>query len=177
MTSILIKNGKIIDGTENPWFKADLLIEGSKISKISPKIEGVRAEEVIDASGLIVSPGFIDIHTHSDLPILLSRGDNVLTQGVTTHVVGNCGFSMTPIKPEVFESEDIDLFKKVLGFKDNSEIFSNLNAYLDAAQKKGIPINMIPLIGHSILRINTKYAEGMNSISCLLDTGSDLNLY
>ncbi len=154
MTSILIKNGKIIDGTGNPWFRADLLIEGSKISKISPKIEGVKAEEVIDASGLIVSPGFIDIHTHSDLSILKARGDNVLTQGVTTHVVGNCGFSPTPIKPEVFNNEDADVFKQMLGYKDKSEIFSNLNEYINTAQKEGIPINMIPLVGHSILRVN-----------------------
>ena len=98
MSSFIIKNGKIVDGTGNPWFKADLLITEGKIKLISPNIQNFEADEKIDASGLIVSPGFIDIHTHSDYNILFSRGENVLTQGVTTHVAGNCGFSITPIK-------------------------------------------------------------------------------
>ena len=92
--SFLIKHGKIIDGTGNPWFKADILIDNGYIKEISQDMSNKDVDEIIDASNLIVSPGFIDIHTHSDFTVLFSHGENILTQGVTTHVVGNCGFSI-----------------------------------------------------------------------------------
>ena len=150
----LIKNGKIIDGTGNPWFKADLLIENGKIKKIAPNIEGTKAEEVIDASGLIVSPGFIDIHTHSDATVLMSRAENVLTQGVTTHVVGNCGFSMAPINPNMDkDDETMKTFITMIGGGNAEFTFTNLKEYLEGLKQKGIPINIAPLIGHSMLRI------------------------
>ncbi len=160
MTSFLIKNGKIIDGTGNPWFKADLLIDNGKIKKIAPKISKDEAEEIIDASGLIVSPGFIDIHTHSDFTVLLSRGDNVLTQGVTTHAVGNCGFSMTPANPDADkDDEPYNTFKTMLGVGDYEFNYFNLKDYLEGLKQNGIPINVVPFIGHSMLRI---YVMGLN---------------
>ena len=158
METFVIQNGKVIDGTGNPWFKADLLIENGKIKKIAPKIRKDDAETAIDASGLIVSPGFIDIHTHSDLSIFSSRGENVLTQGVTTHVVGNCGFSMTPpINPDKIPKDDIEMFGSMLGGSENFEkglVHKNLNDYLEALKQKKIPINIIPFIGHSMIRAN-----------------------
>ncbi|MHA1254417.1 MAG: N-acyl-D-amino-acid deacylase family protein, partial [Promethearchaeota archaeon] len=158
MNTTLIKNGKLIDGTGNPWFKADLLIENEKIKKIAPRININEAEEVIDASGLIVSPGFIDIHTHSDATILVSRGDNVLSQGVTTHVIGNCGGSLTPINPEMEDKfkddETFNMLKSIITEGIEVPIYHNLNDYLEDLRKRRIPINVIPLIGHSTLRIN-----------------------
>ncbi len=64
--SFLIKHGKIIDGTGNPWFKADILIDNGYIKEISQDIKNKDVDEIIDATDLMVSPGFIDIHTHSD---------------------------------------------------------------------------------------------------------------
>lgn len=72
--SFLIKQGKIVDGTGNPWFRGDILIDNGKIKEISHHISSKNVDEVIDASSFIVSPGFIDIHTHSDYTIFLSRG-------------------------------------------------------------------------------------------------------
>ncbi|MFW9880491.1 MAG: D-aminoacylase, partial [Candidatus Thorarchaeota archaeon] len=95
--SYLINHGKIIDGTGNPWWRGDILIDKGYIKEISQNIINKDVDESINASNFVVSPGFIDIHTHSDFTVLFSRGENVLSQGVTTHVVGNCGFSMTPI--------------------------------------------------------------------------------
>ncbi|MHA2036839.1 MAG: N-acyl-D-amino-acid deacylase family protein [Promethearchaeota archaeon] len=153
MRRFLIKNGKIIDGTGNPWFKADILIDNDTIAEIAPRIEQSDVEEVIDASGLIVCPGFIDIHTHSDRTILQSRGENVLTQGVTTHVVGNCGFSMTPINTELADDEIYDMFKSMLTFDDKFEFYNSLTEYLRILKQNGIPINVAPLVGHSMIRI------------------------
>ncbi|MFW9824770.1 MAG: amidohydrolase family protein, partial [Candidatus Thorarchaeota archaeon] len=153
MKKILIKNGKVIDGAGNPWFKADLLIDKGKIVKIVPKIESVKVDELLDVSGLIVSPGFIDIHTHSDQTILISRGENVLTQGVTTHVIGNCGFSMTPMNPELAGDDIYEMFRSLLSFGDEYKIYKNLAEYLEELKHKGIPINIVPLVGHSMIRI------------------------
>ncbi len=149
----LIKNGKIIDGTGNPWFKADILIDNGKIAEIAPRIGNSNVEEVLDVSGLIVTPGFIDIHTHSDYNILKSRGENVLTQGVTTHVIGNCGFSMTPINTELADDEIYDMFRSMLSFDDKYGFYNNLTEYLEDLKQKGIPINIAPLVGHSMIRI------------------------
>ena len=151
--SFLIKNAKIIDGTGNPWFKADLLIENGKIKEIARSIRNEDVDEIIDASGLIVSPGFIDIHTHSDQTIFTSRGENILTQGVTTHVVGNCGFSITPIDLESDNDELYDMVKSILEFGEHYKLYRHLNEYVQDLEKKRIPINIIPLIGHSMIRI------------------------
>lgn len=90
---ILIKNGKIVDGTGNPWFYGDVGIIGDTISEIGD-LSDKTAAKIIDAKGLIVSPGFIDMHTHCDSG-LGSQGTNAnlnyITQGVTTVVTGNCG--------------------------------------------------------------------------------------
>jgi len=151
--SFLIKNAKIIDGTGNPWFKADLLIKNGKIKEVSQSIRKEDVDEIIDVSGLIVSPGFIDIHTHSDQTIFTSRGENILTQGVTTHVVGNCGFSITPIDLESDKDEVYDMVKSILEFGEQYKLYRHLNEYLQDLEKKGIPINIVPLIGHSMIRL------------------------
>ncbi|MFX1278067.1 MAG: amidohydrolase family protein [Promethearchaeota archaeon] len=152
----LIKEGKIIDGTGNPWYRGDILIENGKIKKISHNISDKTTDRVINASNFIVSPGFIDIHTHSDLTVLFSRGENVISQGVTTHVVGNCGFSMTPINPNRPKDDKAsEQMKSMLSMMDTQFQFNTLNEYLERLEKKGIPINLIPLIGHSTLRMYT----------------------
>jgi len=90
---LIIKNGIIVDGSGAPPFKADIGIVNDTIVKIG-NLSVKEAERVIDASNLIVAPGFIDIHNHSDEGIfLVPTADNYVMQGVTTLVIGNCGFS------------------------------------------------------------------------------------
>jgi N-acyl-D-aspartate/D-glutamate deacylase len=94
---ILVKNGKIIDGTGNPWFHGDIGIRGDTIVEIGD-LSGKTAVKTIDARGMAVSPGFIDMHTHCDYG--LDRPDskanlNYLIQGTTTVVAGNCGDSVS----------------------------------------------------------------------------------
>jgi N-acyl-D-amino-acid deacylase len=103
MFDIVIRDGKVLDGAGNPWFKADVGIEGDSITAVSRR--HLERERVIDASGLVVSPGLIDSHTHSDYGVLKHNiGINYLTQGVTTVVTGECGGSMYPLINETGRS-------------------------------------------------------------------------
>ena len=97
---IQIKGGTIVDGTRVPRFHGDLWIKDGKIAQVGGRGEGF-AKKVIDADGLIVAPGFVDLHTHYDAQI---RWDPYCTisgwHGVTSVVLGNCGFGFFPVKPE-----------------------------------------------------------------------------
>ena len=99
MYDLLIKNGLIVDGSGDVPYQADVAVNGDTIVKIGHLDEP--AKEVIDAKGKLVTPGFIDIHCHSDA-IVFQPGKNPqrLLQGFTTEVVGNCGVSCAPITPE-----------------------------------------------------------------------------
>lgn len=101
MERILIKNGVIIDGTREKRFNGDILIEGDRIVKIGNIDE--TADKVIDATGKIVAPGFIDTHSHSDLNVLLKSESFVepkIRQGITTEILGQDGISMAPLPKE-----------------------------------------------------------------------------
>ena len=96
MSTILIKNGTLIDGSGSKRYLADILIENEKIKKIG-KLD-LTADKVIDASGKIVSPGFIDTHSHSDLKVLIEPFvEPKIRQGITTEILGQDGISMTPL--------------------------------------------------------------------------------
>lgn len=95
---VIIKNGKIVDGTGNPWFYGDLGIIKDKIVKIGD-LSKSKADSVIDATGLIVAPGFIDVHTHiEDDEAKTPTADNFIYDGVTSVITGNCGSSKIDIK-------------------------------------------------------------------------------
>ncbi|MEM3562201.1 MAG: D-aminoacylase [Candidatus Jordarchaeaceae archaeon] len=148
---IVIKNARIIDGTGNPWFKGELGITGEKIAEIDRSIS-TRGERVIDAKGLIVAPGFIDVHTHSDATSLMERSAlNYISQGVTTSVIGNCGLSAAPLNKRTVK----DLLTLVApDFKgDPTEMWTSFGGYLDFLTFVGSAINVVPLVGHNTIRI------------------------
>src|SRR5688572_29505126 len=90
---VLIRNGRILDGTGNSWFWGDLAIKDGKILKIG-SLSNMRATKTIDAKGLIVAPGFIDVHTHIEGDEVKNpTADNFIYYGVTSVVTGNCGGS------------------------------------------------------------------------------------
>src|SRR2546430_7262194 len=94
---VVIRGGLVVDGTGAPWRRADIGTRGAKIGRVGD-IGRSKSAVVIDASGKYVAPGFIDIHTHSDLGILVEpTAECAVRQGVTTHVIGNCGDSPAPI--------------------------------------------------------------------------------
>ena len=105
---LLIKNGTVVDGTGAPQYQADIAVAASKIADVGKITEG--AKKILDASDLIVSPGFIDPHTHYDAQICW---DPLMTSsswhGVTSLVMGNCGVGIAPCKADVREIAAWDL--------------------------------------------------------------------
>lgn len=96
---VILRGGRIIDGTGSPWYRADLAIQGDTIVRIAPSIEATAAR-VIDVNGLVVAPGFIDIHTHARRGIFeVPTADNYVRQGVTTLIEGPDGGSPIPLAP------------------------------------------------------------------------------
>jgi N-acyl-D-aspartate/D-glutamate deacylase len=99
----VIKNGLIVDGTRNQRFRGDIGIKGGNIAELG-YIDALEADEVIDAEGLIVAPGFIDLHTHYDSQLYWDPYCTLSGwHGVTSVVIGNCGFGFAPMKPELRE--------------------------------------------------------------------------
>src|SRR5262245_9466068 len=103
MFDVLITSGRVIDGTGNPWFRADLGIKDGRIAAIGP-LAGATATQTIDAAGKVVAPGFIDAHVHGDLPLFTDPfHEPAIRQGVTTYLVGQDGVAMAPASPATLE--------------------------------------------------------------------------
>ena len=100
MLDLLIRGGTVIDGTGAPGRAADVAISGGRVVELG-RLDGAAAEKVIDASGFVVAPGFVDIHSHGDITVLADpRARSAISQGVTTIVVGNCGHAPAPLAPD-----------------------------------------------------------------------------
>src|SRR5215813_2245676 len=96
---VLIRSGRIVDGSGGPWFRGDVGIVGDRIAALGTLVPPAadhdesdpRANAVVDAAGLVVAPGFVDFHSHSDVSLLADpRAESAVRQGVTTQLVGNC---------------------------------------------------------------------------------------
>jgi N-acyl-D-amino-acid deacylase len=148
MFDLLIKNGFVIDGTGNPWYRADVGVTDGKITEVG-RLARAKANKIIDADGLIVSPGFIDIHAHSDLTLLINpRAESKIRQGVTTEVIGNCGLSPAPTNKKT-----LHLLKEQWGI-EASEVkwnWTTFDEYLSQLEK-AISVNVAPLVGHGTIR-------------------------
>ena len=152
---IVIKNGQLIDGTGNPWFRKDIGISGGKIAKVG-RILG-NGKETIDAQGMIVSPGFIDLHTHSDLTILAyPSAESYITQGVTTNVVGNCGLSLVPMNPQNSSLLRAYLSPFLASGFDYGWNWATYKEYYDRIKEQGSSVNLAPLVGQGTIRLAVK---------------------
>lgn len=162
---ILIRGGTIVDGSGRPAFEGDLAIDGDRITAVG-KVDG-GARRVIDATGQVVSPGFIDLHTHLDAQVGWDAACTpVAWHGVTTALMGNCGVTFAPCKPadraqlaEMMESvEDIPRDAILTGLPWDWEDYGG---YLDSIARLGPGINLCGLVGHSALRF---YVMGARAV-------------
>ena len=100
MSSLLIRGGLVIDGSNREPFRGDIAVENGMIAEVSPSIKDGR-KAVVEAGGLVAAPGFIDIHSHTDLTIFKHPlAESKALQGVTTEVIGNCGIGGFPVNDE-----------------------------------------------------------------------------
>lgn len=158
MYDLIIKNIKIYDGSGGEPFIADVGIKGDKIVKIGSIVDGIasplikseaRNDKLINGEGLCLSPGFVDIHSHSDYYLLIDPlAQSKVRQGVTTEVGGNCGYSASPILGSTLD-ERKKSYKEQFGLELN---WTKLNGYSKKIEEKGISLNYCQLIGHNTVR-------------------------
>ena len=142
----LIKNGTIIDGTGRLRYDADVGIRAGKIEAIG-SLGDAEAGRVVDAEGLIVAPGFVDMHSHSDMSLFDDPGgESKVHQGVTTEVTGNCSYSPFPFGPA--SAANIGM-----GWKFEWGEWSDLNGWAERLEANGMSINIAPQLGQAALQI------------------------
>ena len=154
MDDLLIRGGHVIDGTGAPGFDADVSVGAGRIAAIERRSSRA-ARRVIDARGQVVTPGLIDIHTHSDFTLPLNpRAESKIRQGVTLEVVGNCGFSVAPVLPD-----RVGMLREYLSASAPSLPFGETSF---ADYVRGFPatsVNVILQVGHNTLRLMTAGME------------------
>lgn len=154
---VIIKNGDIIDGTGGKSFSADIGIISDKIRAIGD-LKSKTARTIIDATNKIISPGFIDIHTHTDIELLVdSNAESKIFQGVTTEVSGNCGYSPFPFNDEDLQNFSQNIYEKY-GFIVN---WQDITGFLNALEENKSSINYATFTGHGNLR---SYVVGKNDV-------------
>lgn len=165
---LLIRGGRIVDGTGNPWFLGDVAIRGERIEAIGPLSPSIRARRTIDAKGLVVAPGFIDMHSHSDTPLLEDgRAQSKIRQGVTTEMLGEDS-SGGPAKGKAPTAT----FSK----NGQSVSWTTFGGYLDALAASKVAPNVASYVGlGTLLRcvlgdsLERPNAKQLDEIKALLD--------
>ena len=148
----IIKGGTIVDGAGNPWYRGDVAVAGGKISEIRRSLKPVDGR-VIDAEGLVVAPGFIDAHSHSDSVTLYYREmESNVMQGVTTVVAGQCGSSPAPVNPDMRDLLQRRLETHLPPEVDLKITWTTFDDYLKEEEKDGLGVNVAHLVGHGAIR-------------------------
>ncbi|MEZ4864477.1 MAG: D-aminoacylase [Caldilineaceae bacterium] len=157
----LIHGARIIDGTGNPWFYGDVALQGDRIVAVTPpgQIEPTQAGEVVDATGLVVCPGFIDIQSHSILPLMVDgRSLSKITQGVTTEIMGE-GWTPAPVGGNIEDPYKLSLVTFDVGeWQARMKGWRRFGDWLQAMIDHGVSPNIGSFLGGGTLRA---YGKGM----------------
>ena len=149
MFDLVIQGGRVVDGTGATAFGGDIGVTGDRITAIGD-LSMAEARDTLDAAGLVVAPGFIDIHSHSDFTLLIDpRAHSQVYQGVTTELVGNCGHGCAPLGPNV------EAFTgNVYGYQDVLPIdWTTMEGYLARMEEAAPAVNVATLVPNGNLRL------------------------
>jgi len=170
---IVLANGKILDGCGNPWFRGDMAIQDGRIARVAPA-GTLRGRETMDVGGRFVAPGFIDIHTHSDLSILVNRrAESAVRQGATTHIIGNCGMSPAPVDEDHL-ADMRNFWGRISEQPEVTWEWRTFDQYLQTLESGGLAINVGSLAGHAALRIAVMGLDAREPTPAELDTMQEL---
>lgn len=176
MYDLILRGGYIVNGNRSEMYMADVCIKGEYVAKVTTQKE--QAKKIIDVSGKIVCPGFIDIHSHSDAsPLVDYVVESKIAQGVTTEITGNCGASCMPAVPErLNELHDYFATQVQLPLRGLRAGHLSVDDYAESVKAHGASGNFGPLIGHSVLRLavmgfsdREPTREELEELKCLLD--------
>jgi len=152
---LVIRNARIVDGTGNPYYLAHIALSQGRIVKIGRHIDSGGTRKVIDAEGMVACPGFFDTHSHDDAYLIAKPNcDDKVLQGVTTEVIGNCGYSLAPMSEE--HHADLRNIARIIGGDHLPEDVWRMRSFADylAELERVKPgINVVPLVGHAAIRI------------------------
>lgn len=161
MLDVLIRGGWVVDGTGNPARPADVAVEDGRVVEVGRLPEGAAAERVVDASGKVVCPGFVDPHSHSDFTVLTNPdAQSTIRQGVTTEIVGNCGWTYAPVT----ERSVGYMTGRLRTFAWEGRIeWSGFGDHLDYLADVGHAQNLAWFVGHNAVRLAAGVAGGAPS--------------
>jgi N-acyl-D-amino-acid deacylase len=160
---VLIRGARIVDGTGNPWFYGDIAIQGDRVLDIAPpgQIAPEGAREIVDATGMVACPGFIDILSHSHIPLMRDPRDlSKMLQGVTTEIMGE-GWTPAPVGGRFTDPfEDISQKERALigEWAERAQGWTHFNDWLEAMVERGVSPNIGSFLGGGTVR---EYAKGM----------------
>jgi N-acyl-D-amino-acid deacylase len=162
MTKTLLQNGLIVDGTGSPAYKGSLLMEGSRIGGVYANGEELpQADLQIDVDGLVIAPGFIDMHSHADW--VLPDGDHadvlkcLVEQGITTVIGGNCGISPAPVVPEVVAN--LEALASIAMINPLEYNWRSMGEFLERIENSRPLLNLAEQVGHAAVRYDTVGAD------------------
>lgn len=150
MIDTVFKDARIIDGSGNPWFRGDVGVEAGLISRVGD-LSGASAKTIVESEGAYLTPGFIDVHTHSDFSLpAFPRAESLISQGITTEVVGNCGLTPHPVSPE-----RIDLLQRYTSFLGATMPWdwSSTAEFLEYLESLPLSHDVVTLVGHGSIRV------------------------
>ncbi len=179
MLELIVRGGTVVDGTGAPGIRADVGVEDGRIAAIG-SLAGAESVRSLDAGGMVVAPGFIDIHSHSDFTLLVDpRAQSAVAQGVTTELIGNCGHGCAPItEPERHTAN-------IYGYDPSVEIDWRTTAeYLDRLDAGRPAVNVAALVPNGNLRLATMADPGeaaspdeVRRMGMLLEEGLEAGAY